>query len=85
MSRRARHVGQVRGSEKIPGLWLDTSLLSARNLSNPLPMRTPGRRSCPERVSLFVMLPSVSMGGTYQIDIGSYHYIVDLNSYLAFY
>lgn len=35
---------------------------------------------CDERGHLLVMIPSVSMGGVYQIDTGSYHSIVDVNS-----
>lgn len=35
---------------------------------------------CSERGHLLVMLPKVSVGGLYQIDTGSYHSIVDVNS-----
>ena len=35
---------------------------------------------CGQRASLMVMLPKVNLGGIYQIDIGSYHSIVDINS-----
>lgn len=39
---------------------------------------------CQRRAHLLVMLPKVSMGGIYQIDMGSYHSIVDVNSGLDF-
>lgn len=39
---------------------------------------------CQRRAHLMVMLPMVSMGGVYQIDLGSYHSIVDINSGLDF-
>jgi hypothetical protein len=35
---------------------------------------------CSQRASLMVILPKVNLGGIYQIDIGSYHSIVDINS-----
>jgi hypothetical protein len=35
---------------------------------------------CSERAHLLVILPRVNVGGVYQIDIGSYHSIVDVNS-----
>lgn len=35
---------------------------------------------CGRRAHLLVMLPNVSIGGVYQIDLGSFHSIVDLNS-----
>lgn len=35
---------------------------------------------CSERGHLLVLLPKVSVGGLYQIDTGSYHSIVDVNS-----
>jgi hypothetical protein len=38
------------------------------------------KKECLQRGSLFVMLPKVSVAGVYQIDISSYHSIVDLNS-----
>ena len=37
-------------------------------------------KECLQRANLMIMLPKVSVGGVYQIDIGSYHSIVDLNS-----
>ena len=39
---------------------------------------------CTESGTLVVMLPEVSMGGTYQIRTGSYHSVVDINSGLDF-
>src|SRR4030067_1135183 len=38
------------------------------------------KKECLQRANLLVMLPKVSVGGVYQIDISSYHSIVDLNS-----
>jgi len=35
---------------------------------------------CQKRGHLMVILPRINMGGVYQVDIGSYHSIVDLNS-----
>jgi hypothetical protein len=35
---------------------------------------------CQRRAHLLVILPGVNMGGIYQIDIGSFHSIVDINS-----
>jgi hypothetical protein len=35
---------------------------------------------CGQRASLMVILPKVNLGGVYQIDIGSFHSIVDINS-----
>jgi hypothetical protein len=39
---------------------------------------------CSRRAHLLVILPAINMGGVYQIDIGSYHSIVDINSGLDF-
>jgi len=39
---------------------------------------------CSRRAHLLVMLPKVSMGGVYQIDIGSYYSIVNINSSLEY-
>src|SRR5437899_8542928 len=39
---------------------------------------------CTEAGNLIVILPEVSMGGTYQIRTGSYHSVVDINSGLDF-
>lgn len=39
---------------------------------------------CARRASLMVMLPKISLGGVYQIDLGSYHSIVDINSGIDF-
>ncbi len=39
---------------------------------------------CQRRAHLMVLLPHVSLGGVYQIDIGSYHSIVDINSGLEY-
>jgi hypothetical protein len=39
---------------------------------------------CARRAHLLVILPGINMGGVYQIDIGSYHSIVDINSGLDF-
>jgi len=39
---------------------------------------------CAKRAHLLVILPGINMGGVYQIDIGSYHSIVDINSGLDF-
>lgn len=39
---------------------------------------------CAIRGHLLVILPKVSMGGTYQIDTGSYHNIVSINSYIDY-
>ncbi|WP_051179135.1 hypothetical protein [Thermodesulfovibrio thiophilus] len=41
-------------------------------------------RECMARAHLLVILPKVSMGGVYQIDIGSYNSIVDINSGLEY-
>lgn len=38
------------------------------------------QKKCQRRAHLLVMLPKVSLGGVYQIDLGSYHSIVDINS-----
>lgn len=35
---------------------------------------------CTHRAHLMVLVPKVNMGGVYQVDMGSYHSIVDLNS-----
>lgn len=37
-------------------------------------------KECMRRANLMVLLPKVSLSGVYQIDIGSYHSIVDINS-----
>jgi hypothetical protein len=39
---------------------------------------------CARRAHLLVILPGINMGGVYQIDIGSYHSIIDINSGLDF-
>jgi hypothetical protein len=38
------------------------------------------KKECQQRANLLIILPRVSVGGVYQIDISSYHSIVDLNS-----
>ena len=40
--------------------------------------------ACQRRAHLMIMLPRVSMGGVYQIDLGSFHSIVDVNSGLDY-
>jgi hypothetical protein len=40
-------------------------------------------KECQRRAHLMVILPRVSLGGIYQIDLGSYHSIVDINSALS--
>jgi hypothetical protein len=39
---------------------------------------------CQRRAHLMLILPKVSLGGVYQIDLGSYHSIVDINSGLEY-
>jgi len=39
---------------------------------------------CTLRAHLLVILPKVSMGGVYQIDVGSYNSIIDINSGLEY-
>ncbi len=39
---------------------------------------------CQRRAHLMVILPQISLGGVYQIDVGSYHSIVDINSGLEY-
>jgi hypothetical protein len=39
---------------------------------------------CKQRASLAFMIPSVKIGGVYQIDLSSYHSIVDINSSLDY-
>ncbi|MEM3793347.1 MAG: hypothetical protein QXS76_00410 [Candidatus Bathyarchaeia archaeon] len=41
-------------------------------------------KQCTLRAHLFVILPKVNMGGVYQIDIGSYNSIIDVNSGLDY-
>lgn len=38
------------------------------------------RADCSQRAHLMVMLPKINLGGVYQIDIGSYNSIIDINS-----
>ena len=38
------------------------------------------QKKCTRRAHLLIMLTKVSLGGVYQIDLGSYHSIVDINS-----
>ena len=38
------------------------------------------KKKCQRRGHLMVVIPKVSLGGVYQIDVGSYHSIVDINS-----
>ena len=38
------------------------------------------KNECQRRGHLMVVIPKVSLGGVYQIDVGSYHSIVDINS-----
>lgn len=38
------------------------------------------QKKCSKRAHLMVVLPEVNMGGVYQIDTGSFHSIVDINS-----
>jgi hypothetical protein len=39
---------------------------------------------CQKRGHFMVILPRINMGGVYQIDVGSYHSIVDINSGLEY-
>ena len=39
---------------------------------------------CKQRASLVFMLPNIKIGGVYQIDLSSYHSIVDINSGLDY-
>jgi len=39
---------------------------------------------CKQRASLVFMLPNIKIGGVYQIDLSSYHSIVDINSSLDY-
>jgi hypothetical protein len=48
----------------------------------PCPLLDQGH--CARRAHLMVILPKVNMGGVYQIDMGSYNSIVDLNSGLDY-
>jgi hypothetical protein len=48
----------------------------------PCPLYEQGQ--CHRRAHLMVILPKINMGGVYQIDIGSYNSIVDLNSGLDY-
>jgi hypothetical protein len=48
----------------------------------PCPLLEQGQ--CGRRAHLMVILPKVNMGGVYQIDMGSYNSIVDLNSGLDY-
>lgn len=48
----------------------------------PCPLLESGQ--CARRAHLMVILPKVNMGGVYQIDMGSYNSIVDLNSGLDY-
>lgn len=38
------------------------------------------QKKCQRRAHLLVMLPKISLGGVYQIDVGSIHSIIDINS-----
>ncbi len=51
-------------------------------LDCPCPLLEQGQ--CGRRAHLMVILPKINMGGVYQIDIGSYNSIVDLNSGLDY-
>jgi len=42
------------------------------------------QHQCQRRAHLMVILPKINMGGVYQIDMGSYNSIVDLNSGLDY-
>ena len=41
-------------------------------------------KKCQRRAHLMVLIPKVNLGGIYQIDLGSYHSIVDINSGLDY-
>lgn len=53
-------------------------------VSRECPCELLAKKECSRRACLMVMLPKVSMGGIYQIDLGSFHSIVDINSGLDF-
>lgn len=40
--------------------------------------------NCQRRAHLMILIPKVSCGGVYQVDLGSYHSIVDINSGLDY-
>jgi len=50
----------------------------------PCPCERLETGECQKRGHLMVILPRINMGGVYQIDVGSYHSIVDLNSGLDY-
>ena len=46
----------------------------------PCPCELLESGKCKQRASLIFMMPDVAIGGVYQIDLSSYHSIVDINS-----
>jgi hypothetical protein len=53
-------------------------------LSRECPCELFEQRKCQRRAHLLVMLPKISISGIYQIDVGSYHSIIDINSGLDY-
>ena len=81
-----KHYGGSKGLKCIgngeTAMRLDEKTQTMRARECPCDLLTQG--ACQRRASLMVMLPKVNMGGIYQIDLGSYHSIVDVNSGLDF-
>jgi hypothetical protein len=50
----------------------------------PCPCERLETAECQKRGHFMVILPRINMGGVYQIDVGSYHSIVDINSGLEY-
>lgn len=70
------HGDKVAASRRQPdGTWQDMACPCPNLKTDDNP-----KGECTERGHLLVLLPKVSMGGIYQIDTGSYHSIVDVNS-----
>jgi len=53
-------------------------------LDRECPCELRDQKACQKRAHLMVLLPRVNMGGVYQIDVGSFHSIIDINSGLEF-
>jgi len=58
----------------------DTNVMEERTC--PCDLLEEGK--CKQRASLVFMMPTIKIGGVYQIDLGSYHSIVDINSSLDY-
>ncbi len=77
-----KYYGQTRGLKCIGNGEIATRFSEDKSSIEEIecPCELLEQKKCQRRAHLLIILPKVNMGGIYQIDIGSFHSIVDINS-----